>query len=141
MKNLHQRGADQREMKSKWTTKLVLWALYTSKIEVQDRTHIINALLANMGVLPIKDVVSLNEQGGILLRGKPITDADVANNLRQGATAVLDNGTRRIVKEQLMVEAGKILLYKSKTPEDLLFAKAIIWVALTEDNIYNDLAK
>lgn len=122
-------------------TKLVVLLLKNNKIENIEKTKILNALLDNIGVLPIKDAVSLNEQGQILLRGKPIIDVDVANSLRQGASAILDNGTRKVVKEQLMAEAGKILLYKSKTPEDLLFAKAIVWVALTEDNIYNDLAK
>lgn len=122
-------------------TKLVLWALKTYKIKAEDKTLILNALIENIGILPIKDVISTNAQGMILLRGKPITDVDMANALRQGASAIVDNGTRKIVKEQLMVEAGKILLYKSKISEDLLFAKAIVWVALTEDNIYNELAK
>lgn len=128
-------------MKSKWITAIVLWALRNSQIEGKDKTEIVNELLSNIGVLPIRDSVSLNEQGQILLRGKPVTDVEIANSLRQGASAILDNGTRKIVKEQLRAEAGKILLYMSKVPEDLLFAKAIVWVEKTEDKIYSDLAR
>lgn len=126
---------------SKWLTKLILLALKSSKIEGKEKNKIINALLENIGVLPIKDAISIDEQGRILVRGKPITDMDMANSIKQGASAILDNGTRKIVKEQLMVEAGKILLYMSKTPEDLLFAKAIVWTINNEDKIYNNLAK
>lgn len=126
---------------SNWTTKLVLWALKTSKIEGQDKTLILNALLANMAILPIKDAVYINAQNQVVVRGKVVTDTDVANNIRQGASAIIDNGTRKIVKEQLRAEAGKILLFNSKITEDLLFAKAIVWIEMTEDKIYQELAK
>lgn len=126
---------------SNWTTILVLWALKTAKITGQDKTRITNALLANIGILSIKDAIYINEQNQIMVRGKPVTDVDMANSIRQGASAILDNGTRKIVKEQLRTEASKILLYQSKIPEDLLFAKAIVWVELTEDRIYQELSK
>ena len=135
----HQSAGDLRRMKL--LTRLTLWALKTSKIRGEDKTLILNALCENLGVLPIKDAISTNPQGQVLIRGKLLTDVDQANAIKQGASAMMDNGTRRLVKEQLMTEAGKIMLYMGKTPEDILFAKAIVWVALTEDKIYNDLAK
>lgn len=123
---------------SKFISNLVIWSLKTTKIQGEDKTKLINALLENMDALPIKDAVSI-ENGQVLLRGKPIDSIETAQSLKQGASAMRQNFTRKIVQEQILFECSKIGLHLGKTPEDIMFAKAAIWVLMTEDNMYKSL--
>lgn len=123
---------------SKFISNIIIWALKTTKIQGNDKTKLINALLANMDALPIRDTISI-ENGQILLRGKPIDSIETAQSLKQGASAMRQNFTRKIVQEQILFECSKIGLHLGKTPEDIMFAKAAIWVLMTEENIYKSL--
>ncbi len=116
----------------------MVWALKTQKIEGADKTRVVNALLANIDALPIKDAVSI-ENGQIMLRGKPIESLETAQSLKQGAAAMLSNFTRKIAQEQLLFEASKIGLHQGMTPEQIIFAKAAIWCIQNEERIYREL--
>lgn len=125
-------------LKSNFLTTLVLWALKTTKIVGTDRTRIINALLADINALPIKEAISFTQDGKVLIRGKSIT-IEQAQAIQQGAQALSTNSTHKLIHEQVLHEANLIGLHKGLTPEDILFAKACIWVVLQEEIHINQL--
>lgn len=117
---------------------VIVKLLKSKKIEGIDKTRVITALLENIDALPIRDAVSI-DKGQIFLRGKPITDIDQAQALKQGANAMIHNGTRRIAEEQILFEASKIGLHQGLTPEQIVFSKAAIWVIQQFNRIYHEL--
>lgn len=118
--------------KSNLLTKIILWALKTTSIVGTDRTRIINALLADINALPIKEAISFTQDGKVLIRGKAITQ-EQAQAIQQGAQALRSNSTHKLIHEQVLHEANLIGLHKGLTPEDILFAKAAIWCILQEE--------
>jgi len=113
---------------SKLLTKIIIWALKTSKIKGEDKALVITALLSNIDALPIRDAITFDDEGTILIRGKKL-DIEQIQLLKQGASLIKDNYTRKVIEEQMLSEANLIAL-KGVNTEQLIFAKAAIWVMM-----------
>lgn len=118
--------------------KIIIWLLSNRKIESEDKTLVLNALLKNMNVVPIRDVIHLNEKGLIVINGKE-QDSEQSMYVLQGCQALRDNKTRRLIRDQITYEATKIGIHHGMTPESIQFSKATIWWGQQEERILTSL--
>lgn len=125
-------------MLSKILSKIVIWSLKTSKITKEDKALVTTALLKNIDALPIRDIITFDDDGTILIRGRKL-EIEEAQILKQGADAMIDNSTRKIIVEQMLYEANKIGLHQGLNPDMIMFAKAVVWVMQQEERILKQL--
>lgn len=92
-----------------------------------DKTRIITALLENIDALPIRDAITFDADGTILIRGKKL-EIEQIQNLKTGVVILKDNFARKLIEEQLLYECSKMGLHQGLTPEQIQFSKAAIWV-------------
>jgi len=113
-------------MLSKLLTKIIIWALKTTKITGEDKARITTALLNNIDALPIRDAISFDADGTILIRGKKL-ELEQIQNLKTGASVLKDNFARKLIEEQLLYECSKIGLHQGVNTEQIVFSKACVW--------------
>lgn len=122
---------------SKLLSKIIVWALKTIKITGEDKARVITALLANIDALPIQDAITFDQEGTILIRGKKL-ELEQAQLLKQSTSSLKDSYARKIIGEQMLSEANLISL-KGINTEQLIFAKACIWVMMRQDELIKKL--
>ena len=123
-------------MLGKLLSKIIVWALSLTTIKGEDRTRLINALLAHIDALPLRDVVSFDLDGTLLIRGNKL-EVEQAQNLKAAVSSLKDNYARKLIQEQLLHEANMIGLHKGLNPEMIQFAKALIWCLQNEQALIN----
>jgi uncharacterized protein YgbK (DUF1537 family) len=119
-------------------SKIIVKILKWKKLKGEAKTRIITALLENIDALPIRDAITFDQDGTIIIRGKKI-DIETAQLLKQSATALKDNYTRKIIQEQMLYTANKIGLHQGLTPEQIQFSKALVWVIQNEQQLLDKL--
>jgi len=121
-------------MLGKILSKIVCWALRSTTIKGEDRTRVINALLANIDALPLKDVVSFDFNGTLLIRGNKL-EIEQAQLLKAAVTSLKGNYARKLIQEQLLHQANIIGLHKGINVEGIMFSKAVIWCLQNEQEL------
>lgn len=119
--------------------KIVVWALKSKTLSLQQKTECTNALLRNLFALPIRNTIIINEQGTLLINGRAV-DREKAMQLRESSIATLESQARKLVKEQVAYLAINQGVHVCNTPEQMIFAKAALWFSQEEDKLYNLLA-
>lgn len=125
-------------MRGKLLSKIVIWALGTTKISGEDKAIITTALLRNIDALPIRDAITYDLEGTLMIRGKKL-DLDQAQSFKQGVAVLKDNFARKLIQEQLLYECSKIGLHQGLTPEMIQFAKSCVWVLQNEEQLIDKL--
>jgi hypothetical protein len=120
-------------------SKLLVWVLRQKRFSTQDKAYILTALLSNIQALPIKDIISYDLQGTILVNGKPLT-LEQAIALKESAVALADNSAYKLIKDQVAWEAIKMGIHRSVSTDQLILAKASLWVAQEEAKLINSLS-
>lgn len=120
-------------------SKIIIKILKWKKLKGEDKTRIITALLDNIDALPIRDAISFDIDGTILIRGKKL-DLEQIQNLKIGVSVLKDNFARKLIQEQLLYEASLIGLQCVNT-EQLMFSKSAIWMLRRENELINELDK
>jgi hypothetical protein len=123
-------------MLSQIICKILKW----KKLKGEDKTRIITALLDNIDALPIRDAITFDADGTILIRGKKL-EIEQIQNLKTGVAVLKDNFARKLIQEQLLYEANKIGLHQGLTPEMIQFSKAVVWVLENEEKLINTLSE
>lgn len=127
-------------MFSKIVTKLTVFALRHKKLNTEQKNECVNALLDNLHALPIRSIISYNEQGTLLVNGKQV-ELEIAQRLREGAKRMLDNPARMIVRDQVAWLAVNVGIHQGNTLEQIMFAKTALWNGQEEDKLYKQLAQ
>lgn len=96
------------------------------------------SILEKLNALPIRDIMTFDADGTILARGQKLATGE-AMALKQGADALKSNFARKIINEQRIYEAIKIGVYNGINTEQILFAKAALWVIQEEDKLLSKL--
>ena len=109
-----------------WLIEKIVLRILKLPLKGESRIKVVNALLDNLRVLPIRDIIKFNEMGQLLVRGKPL-EHEQALQLKESARNVLLSPARRIVLDQVAYEAIKLGVYQATSPETILFAKAALW--------------
>jgi len=119
--------------------KLTTWLLKRSNLSKKDRMLLTNAILDKLYAIPTRDIITLNEEGRLLVNNVPL-DHEKTIQLRDSARAALNSQVRNLVKSQVAYKAVTMGVHKSKDIDELYFAKAAIWWGQQEDDLLKLLA-
>lgn len=119
--------------------KILLWILKNRKISTNSRLLITNYLLESINALPIKEIITYNLEGTVRINGKELTP-EQAIQFKEGAVALENNGTYRVIKDQIAYEAIKMGIHSSLSMEMILMSKSALWLQEQEKKIISDLA-
>lgn len=117
---------------------LTVKALKSKTLSGQAKMKVTNALLDNVGSLPLKNSIVFDEMGTIMLNGKPL-EVDTAIAFRESALALQDSFARKIVREQVRFLAIQMGIYQGLSPDTILFAKAALWYGEQEDKLLSQI--
>jgi hypothetical protein len=126
-------------MISKIIAKFSAWLLRHKDLSVESKNIIASAMIENLHALPIRSIISFDEQGTVLINGEQL-DIERAKLLRESASAGVRSTARKLIRDQLLYEALKKGVGEGFTPDQILFSKAIIWWYEQEDYLYRQLS-
>lgn len=93
----------------------------------EERNLCTGVLLDRLGAIPLRDILYQDtETGTVMVKGEEI-DFRMAQDLRNGANAALDNKTFTLIREQVAYEAAVQALAKASSLSDLIFFRAALW--------------
>jgi len=124
----------------KLIAKITVWLLKSKRLDGESRILLLNALLNNLSVLPMKDVITFAPDGTLLVKGKTLT-IEQAVQIRESAVSLKKNPTYSLLKEQMAYEAIKMGVHKSTTLDMLAFSKAALWINEQETKIVEELSQ
>lgn len=119
-------------------TKLILWALRSARFSTEDRALFTGELLRRLGAIDLCGIVEA-DGAKILIRGVPLNQERLIA-LRESAKAQLTSFARKIVRDLVLEEAHQIGFVAGKDKDSILFARAALWFATREQELYKDLA-
>jgi hypothetical protein len=119
--------------------KLLIRLLKNKRVNSEDKNLILNYLLESINALPIKDLISYDLDGTMLINGKKLTP-EQAIMLREGAISMEKNWTYRTIKEQIAFEAVKIGIHLGNNVEQIMFAKVALWIQTKEIELLNKIS-
>lgn len=124
--------------------RFVVWitnySLSRSKLSLKQRNEIVIHILDNLRGLVISGIITINDEGEVLLNGRSL-DLDKLRQLRESAINALDNQAIKIINQEILYAAVVGGLHKATTPEDLYFYRAAIWVSQQMDSQLKILAQ
>lgn len=123
-------------MLQKVIAKFVVFILRHNRLSGEAKAICTSALLDNMQVIPICDIITFNQQGTIQIRGRSL-EPEQAKAFAESARQLRDSFAKRIIREQVAYEAIKMGLHQGLTPDMILFAKAALWYAQEENKLLN----
>ena len=106
--------------------RLLLWLLDLVKLTPETRVLLTSRLLSTVGALPIHSILTSDDAGSLLIRGKAV-DKDQALMLRESALSVLRSPAYQIIREQILYEAVTIGIHQGMSLDQLQFSKSAIW--------------
>lgn len=124
--------------------KLAVKLLADEQLSVEDRNLLTTVLLQKLGAVPVHARIQLESDamGGIvriLIDGQPLTPQKAAR-LGPAARSLQRNFAYKFVQETLDFMAIKQGVHFNTTPEQGLFAKAILWQHNEEKQLIGALA-
>lgn len=127
-------------MLATWITKLTVWLLSWIKLSIQNRTLLTAQILSSLQALPLKDIITLDEEGNILVQGRRLKPEQELQ-LREAARGTLSNQARKLVHDQVLFRAVALGVHTVTTPEQMYFSRAAIWFGQQEIELLKILAK
>lgn len=116
--------------------KLLLQKLRNNEFQESHKAEIVNFLLESVGALPFKDIITYDLDETVMVKDRKLT-SEQALQFREGAVNLGKNWFYRTIKEQMAFEAIKLGIHTGQTTEQLLFAKAVLWVQQRELELIN----
>ncbi len=118
---------------------LVLFVLRKCKLSQKERTLLLNELVSTTGALPLH--ATITEDGGVIsIRGVPLS-GEYATKVRENASAALHNLALQAVDEQTLYLAVSNGIHLAQNFDNVLFAKAAVWVVEQRKRLLEALAK
>lgn len=106
----------------------LLEQLEGTELTLEERNLCTGVILDSLGALPLRDILYLDvESQTLIVQGKPVTDMDMALDLRNSAKAALSNRALSAIREQVAYEAQVMAVSKAQNTHDLIFARAALW--------------
>lgn len=98
-----------------------------------------NLLIARVGALPTHRILTTDEAGRLLVRGRPLS-VEERFKLKEQAEAIRESGAWKLLRENILYEAVSKGIHEALTTEQLHFSKAAIWHSQQFDQLLNTLA-
>lgn len=125
-------------MLNKLFVKIILRLLKSKKITGENKSLVLNALLENIGTLPISRAIGYDNLGGLLIQGKKI-DLEKLGYIRESLMAYRDNQARKLIREQLKMLAIEYGVHNGLNVETILFSKAMLYNIQEEEKLLQEL--
>lgn len=126
-------------MLHKFIAKLTIWCLKHATLSPQEKAVVLSAALDSIGALPIRDMISTNESGRLIVNGKPVT-VEMVRNLQESARAGLDNIAIRFIRDQIAFMAINIGVHNGDSLDKVMFARTALWNGQQEKLLLEKLA-
>ncbi len=126
-------------MFNKFATKLAVFMLKRSTLSMEDRALLISCTLDKLDSIPLSDIISVNEQGTLLVNGKTV-DLELAKSLRESSRAVLNSRAFKMIQNQVVYAAFSYAARTATSIDQLILGKAAIWWGQKENEYLNLLA-
>ena len=110
----------------KTNLKDVVSYLENNKLEGEEKTRLISALIGNLNAFPMDEIIKIDHNGSVLANGQELT-LEQTVIFRQGVSAIRDSWTFKLIADQIMFEAIKTGVHKGLTTESIMFSKTAIW--------------
>jgi hypothetical protein len=124
----------------KWLSKLVIWSLKGIYFSGEDKAAITAALLTSLNAFPINGVVTFDATNTLLVNNKPV-DMQSALLIKEGAIAAKSNTALNLINDQLKYKAMEIGIKQGMNIDQIIFAKAVLWVVQEQTNLITTIAR
>lgn len=114
-------------MFSRIAARFASYLLNKSNLSLEDRNLLTVCLLDKLAALPLRDMIITNEEGKLIVNGRPLT-VEACSKLRESARAALDSYALNLIREQVAFTAITDGINKAVNIEQMYFSKAAIWV-------------
>lgn len=118
----------------------VVALLKDETLSTEDRNLLTTTVLDKLGALPVRARITFDEAQRCFVDGRPLT-LERARKLKSSAQSLLHNFARGFVQDTIAFMAIKQGVHYNTTPEQGLFAKAILWQHNEEQQLYRSLAQ
>lgn len=125
-------------MEKETGAQLALKLLRNEKLSIEDRNLLTTALLDKLGAIPVRARITIDETGRCLVDGKELT-VEKSNRLLASARALKRNFAYKLIQETVTFLAIKQGVHYNTSPEQGLFAKAILWQQVEEQQLLDKL--
>lgn len=104
------------------------------------KAKLMTSILDNLRALPFRDIISVNEQGVLLVNNRSL-ELEQAIQLRESARSALQSVALKFVNDQVSFKAVNIGIHNLETVDQILFSRAAIWWGQQQQNLLHLLAK
>lgn len=119
-------------------SKLVIWLLKSNTLSGDDKVKVTNALLKNIGALPLRSTISFDNNQTLHINGKKL-DMEHATIFVDSCRSLKESFARQVIREQVKFLAIEIGVHQALNSEQVMFSKAALWVIQEEDKIINSI--
>lgn len=127
-------------MFGRFTSRFTVWCLKNARLSLEDRAFLTNHLLNKLAALPTCDIISVNETGALLIKGRSLSTEQIIS-LRESVEVLSKNYIRKVIREQVAFEAIKVGVHNSFSNETNFFAKTALWNQAKEQEILDNITK
>lgn len=106
--------------------KLAKYLLSSGSLTTEDSVILMTVVLDKLGALPYKDIIGLDTEGSLVVRGHPVSLEEVVI-LRASALAAINNKALNLVCEQILYLAVTSGIHKAETAQQVLWGRVGIW--------------
>lgn len=118
-------------MLKRFGIKILSYLLKSSELSDEDRSLLTTLVLDNLHALPIRDIISVNDDGSVVVNGRTLTPEQVLA-YKESARGALNNSALKLIHEQVNYVAVSQGIHKANSSKDLLFSQSAIWYGQQE---------
>lgn len=119
-------------MLARIVAKLTVFALRQKRLSGEQKALVTSALLENLRAFPIRDIITTDVNGSLVIKGK-VLDTEQRMLFRESGAALRSSFTRRLIHDQMLFKAINIGVHQGQNTDAVVFSKAAIWV-IQEEN-------
>lgn len=127
-------------MLAKIIVKIALFSLKCRILSGEQKAAVTSALLDNMLVVPIKDIVKIDETGTLLLNGKNL-DLEQAIMFKDSVVSLKNSYARKFINQQITFNAINLGVHSGMNTDMIVFSKAALWVIQEEEKLLSTIAQ
>ena len=113
--------------------KIIGWLL-SRNLGLKNRTLLINSVLDKLSMLPVRNIITVSENGSLVINGKEL-DHEEMKLIQDSAKALRDNRVFGLIQDQVLHNALSFGLNTSTTLEMLYTSKAAVWWGMEESKL------
>ena len=113
--------------------KIIGWLL-SRNLKLSERTLLINSVLDKLSMLPVRNIITVSENGSLVINGKEL-DHEEMKLIQDSAKALRDNRVFGLIQDQVLHNALSFGLNTSTTLEMLYTSKAAVWWGMEESKL------